>query len=369
MPELETLHLLLLTTSLSLMIAQLWVKQKQTLHILFAIFCGSVSMATVKKITGGAIGSYEYLIGLGACATCNIYWLISRTLFRGKNAFSVHHLAFAGFIALLIMSKQGYLFLNSQVTLDPSVGQFVSGILSELTMMASSFVIIAAGWEAFRGFNQANPTQKKQRLLFIGAFISAVAICKVASVSLADNPNAIAAIVACVTIGMLSVTQILIYWQGSLREQSIARSGESRANEGMASVISATSVEAASILETSPSESDAPLAAQIHDFLIEQKQFLQPNLKVADLARQLDVPEYRISRILKQFFEAKNFNHYINQLRIDYAKTLLKDPLKQKWPVLVVGLESGFASVGPFTRAFKSFTGCTPNQYRQQLVD
>jgi AraC-like DNA-binding protein len=35
--------------------------------------------------------------------------------------------------------------------------------------------------------------------------------------------------------------------------------------------------------------------------------------------------------------------------------------------VLVIGLESGFASVGPFTRAFKQFTGLTPNQYRQQF--
>jgi AraC-like DNA-binding protein len=44
----------------------------------------------------------------------------------------------------------------------------------------------------------------------------------------------------------------------------------------------------------------------------------------------------------------------------------LADEDKQKWTVLVVGLESGFASVGPFTRAFKATTGLTPNQYRQQ---
>jgi AraC-like DNA-binding protein len=34
----------------------------------------------------------------------------------------------------------------------------------------------------------------------------------------------------------------------------------------------------------------------------------------------------------------------------------------------VVGLESGFASVGPFTRAFKAHTGFTPNQYRQNQL-
>ncbi|MFK7864310.1 MAG: hypothetical protein AB8B95_08820 [Pseudohongiellaceae bacterium] len=44
------------------------------------------------------------------------------------------------------------------------------------------------------------------------------------------------------------------------------------------------------------------------------------------------------------------------------------DPDKQKWPVLVVGLESGFASVGPFTRAIKAKTSFTPNQYRQKML-
>ncbi|MFT4938211.1 MAG: AraC-like DNA-binding protein, partial [Paraglaciecola sp.] len=51
--------------------------------------------------------------------------------------------------------------------------------------------------------------------------------------------------------------------------------------------------------------------------------------------------------------------------RIRHAKTLLQDPENTHWPVVVVGMESGFASVGPFTRAFKSNSGMTPNQYRQ----
>jgi AraC-like DNA-binding protein len=43
---------------------------------------------------------------------------------------------------------------------------------------------------------------------------------------------------------------------------------------------------------------------------------------------------------------------------------LLSDPTKQHWPVLVIGMESSFASVGPFTRAFKATMGFTPHEFR-----
>ena len=99
--------------------------------------------------------------------------------------------------------------------------------------------------------------------------------------------------------------------------------------------------------------------------LEQQNMYLQPNLKVADLVRRMNVSEYRISRVFRHHFNARNFNHFINDMRIKHAKVLLEDPKNTQWPILVVGLESGFASVGPFTRAFKSICDMTPNQYRQ----
>lgn len=112
------------------------------------------------------------------------------------------------------------------------------------------------------------------------------------------------------------------------------------------------------------SHTDLTLIVQLQQLLLQQQLYLQTNLRLTDIAQQLQVPEYRVSRLLRSQFHATNFNHFINTLRIEHAKTLLTDPGKQHWPVLVVGLESGFASVGPFTRAFKTQTGDTPNEYR-----
>ena len=114
-------------------------------------------------------------------------------------------------------------------------------------------------------------------------------------------------------------------------------------------------------------EQDAQLSRQLHTVLVEHQLYLKANLKVADLARTLDVSEYRIGRAMKHGFKAKNFNQFVNHLRVEHAKVLLSDPNNLQWPVLVIGLESGFSSVGPFTRAFKSEVGCTPGQFRKTI--
>jgi transcriptional regulator GlxA family with amidase domain len=54
--------------------------------------------------------------------------------------------------------------------------------------------------------------------------------------------------------------------------------------------------------------------------------YLQTNLKVADLARHLSVLEYRVRRISRHHFNARNFNPFINEMRIKHARTLLMDP-------------------------------------------
>jgi AraC-like DNA-binding protein len=112
-------------------------------------------------------------------------------------------------------------------------------------------------------------------------------------------------------------------------------------------------------------EADQALAEQIQKMLEQQNMYLQTNLKVADLARHLSVSGYRVRRIFRHHFNARNFNQFINEMRIKHARTLLKDPENAQWPILEVGLESGFASVETFSRAFKSICDMTPNQYRQ----
>ncbi len=360
--DLSSLYLILLCTSLTFLIAQLFVVKKQVAHIIFAVFCGSIAIMATKKLTGDSIGAYQYLLGMGVCATCNGYWLLSRSLFRNESPIQIHHLLFAAAIALLIVIKQGYLFASSLSLLSALTGNLTQHVLTELTVLLSSCVLVLSFWEGCRGFKQASKTGKAQRVLFLTTFGLAVSMSKVSQGVLANNPQAHEWVIVFITLFVLFNTHVLMRWR--FKESKMASS------EYLSSSVEPITVDNSPMVSTeeSISASESELAHQVKELLVGKSLFLQPNLKVADIARQLDVSEYRISRALRSEQGARNFNQYINELRIKHAQDLLIDPDKQKWPVLVVGLESGFASVGPFTRAFKAMTSFTPNQYRQRML-
>lgn len=352
MMELQTLQVVVLCVSITLMFAQLWVRSKRTYHVLFAIFCGSVAMQMTKGLSGESIGAYQYLIGMGACATCNCYWLLSRSLFRTDNAIAVRHILVALGIALLIMLNQGYLFASHAHLVNVPEGNLGQHILRELTVLLSSCILVLSFWEGCRAWSAASATEKAQRVLFLATFGGAIALSKAMQGVFAADPVAQKAVTAAIILFVLLNTQILMFW----RDQSSHSATSSEPGTQQPGKPAAAS-----------SVDETVLSAQIKGLLIDQALFLQPNLKIADIARRLDVPEYRVSIALRAHLHARNFNQYVNQLRIKHAQTLLADSDKSAWPVLVVGLESGFASVGPFNRAFKAMTGYTPNQYRQKL--
>lgn len=356
--ELSNIYSGVLFISLVFLLAQLLVREKQMAHILFAIFCGSIAIMATKKISGDTIGEYQYLIGMGACATCNGYWLLARSLFREKNAILPQHIGVAAVIAFLIMANQGYLFVNSTELLPPVSSPFFPYVLNELTVLLSSTVIMLSFWEGCRGYNADSKKGKSQRLLFLITFGLAVTLSKLSQGLFTQSPAITEIITVLIILMVLTNTQILIMWRFNKAKSSI-HSLAKDLNSNQVSLENGCN-EAVDL-----NHNEQVLADKIQALLIHRSLYLKTNLKVADIARELDVSEYRISKALRNNLHARNFNQYVNELRIKHAKTLLADPDKQKWPVLVIGLESGFASVGPFTRTFKLLTGFTPNQYRQ----
>lgn len=344
----ENYYLLLLSLCCTLVVAQLFVKEKKAAHLLFALVCGSIALATTKKLTQDSLNGYQYLIGMGACVTCNGFWLLARALFREKHAILKRHVVFAIAIAALVIWRQGYLFIDSQLHMNArGFVEWLNIAAYELTLLLSSSVLMLAFWEGCRGFSQSQGQEKAQRVLFLSAYFICVAGTKLIENRFADNREVQEWAVTSAAILIILTAQVLLYWRFSSQRTS-------------------TSIRCVESNEPTQTEDDIALQQQVEHFLIEQKGFLKEGLKVADLAQQFNEPEYKISRVIRQNLQARNFSQLVNELRVEHAKVLLQDPAKQHWPVLVVGLESGFASVGPFTRAFKIATGTTPNQFRKQ---
>ncbi len=371
----QSIHLLLLVVSFALLCSQLLVRKKQLVHLLFAAFCGSLCLMALKRLGGAELGFYQYLLGMGVCMTCNGYWLLSRALFRKSDAISWQHILVAGTIALLIMASQGLSLLQQLWPAGQPLFTSSRIIFNELLNLLSSAVLMLTAWEACRGYTQTQGFERWQRRLFLATFGSAVVVCAViAKIWLPAKGAAvpIEVLSAGAALAILLMTQWLIHQRfaaptrgstGAAKpaDQQLAISNAMPpALQTQADLLTESSCNASTAL----SQAELALAVQLQQLLYLDKLYLQANLRLTDVAQQLQVPEYRVSRLIRNQFQASNFNCFINTLRIEHAKSLLTDPDKQQWPVLVIGLESGFASVGPFSRAFKAQTGDTPHEYR-----
>lgn len=362
----QTIHIVLLIVSFGLLCSQLFVRQKQLVHLLFAAFSGSMAIMAIKRLGGDGFGFYQYLLAMGICMTCNGYWLVARALFRQGRAILLRHILVAAAIGLLMVSLQAMQLLQQFWPESQTLLASARVVCKELLILLSSAVLMLTLWEGCRGYSQARGAERWHRQLFLATYGGAIAICGVIAKIWQPAEGAalqhdLLSAVAALTI--LVVTQWLIYcrFNKPLNAQSQVAAAEVTTN--------LVEVERAKTepLATTLTHSDMQLCDNIRQLLFQQRVFLQANLRLTDLARLLEVPEYRISRLLRSQFHASNFNQFINTLRIEHAKTLLSDPDKGHWPVVVIGLESGFASVGPFTRSFKTMVGYTPHEFRQTL--
>lgn len=324
-------------------------KRKDLLHIFWGIFCGSLAIAMVKPAAGEAIGGYQYLMGLGACATCNAFWLVVRGLFRGSNSYGLSHILFAALVSVLIILREGVLFTSDYGFISATFSAGTIGALTEAINMLSPIVLALILRDGFIGWYHASAAQRQQRSVFIICLGICIVVCSLWSglslgwsqlTAFEDGIQAISAAI------ILIITHRLIY---------VA------ANEPKTALVEASD-------NTAPSAVDQQLASLIQIQVEREQIFLQTDLKVSGLAKALGVHEYLVSHTISNVLGEKNFNQFINRYRVDYAKQRLAAPLYDRESILAVALDSGFASVGPFNRAFKSMVGMTPSQYRKQLT-
>lgn len=90
----------------------------------------------------------------------------------------------------------------------------------------------------------------------------------------------------------------------------------------------------------------------------------EEGLTIAALAGRLGTSEHRLRRLINQGLGYRNFARFVNERRIAAAQALLADPARADQPVLSIAFEVGFASLGPFNRAFREIAGRSPSDYR-----
>ncbi|MDY7029952.1 MAG: AraC family transcriptional regulator [Spirochaetota bacterium] len=98
-------------------------------------------------------------------------------------------------------------------------------------------------------------------------------------------------------------------------------------------------------------------------YMEEHKPYLEPKLKIQDLAARLGISAARLTMVLNIQLK-KNFYQFINSYRVQYAAELLKAPAMAHENILSIALETGFNSKTSFNTYFKRIMNMTPREYR-----
>lgn len=93
------------------------------------------------------------------------------------------------------------------------------------------------------------------------------------------------------------------------------------------------------------------------------KPFLNPELTLIDLARQLAIGRNQLSQVINTGV-GDNFYNFINKFRVEEVKELIKKDVKRQYTILSLARDAGFNSKSSFNKIFKKTTGLTPSEYR-----
>lgn len=92
------------------------------------------------------------------------------------------------------------------------------------------------------------------------------------------------------------------------------------------------------------------------------------DLTIGRLAARMGLPEHQLRRLINNGLGHRNFSTFINGYRIAEARQVFADSSQAEVSILTIALDTGFASIGPFNRAFKAQTGLTPSAYRRTAL-
>ncbi len=102
------------------------------------------------------------------------------------------------------------------------------------------------------------------------------------------------------------------------------------------------------------------ICEHLMEYLEKEKPYLNPNIKIIDVADCLKTNKSYLSRVINSHFK-KNFSQFINWYRVrDSMDLYMRDPTVD---ISTMASKSGFQSMTTFNTAFTRYTGMTPGEW------
>jgi len=221
-----------------------------------------------------------------------------------------------------------------------------------LTLSSLAFAVIALARTVSSWRADLVEGRRRLRLFIVGASSLYIAVTALSQLLAGPRPMPGASLVGALTLlaiaGTVAGTLLRVN-----REQSIFLP------------VTAAVAPAATPSPPPPAPVDAGLLARLERLMAVERAYRRDGLTIGALAEKLNLPEYRLRRLINQGLGYRNFNSFLNHYRIDDAKAALADRAQAAVPIVTIAMDAGFSSLGPFNRAFKAETGLTPGDYRR----
>jgi AraC-like DNA-binding protein len=107
----------------------------------------------------------------------------------------------------------------------------------------------------------------------------------------------------------------------------------------------------------------AQMKEQLLAYMEQNKPYLDPELTLVDLAKQVTMSRNQLSQVINNGI-GDNFYNFVNKFRVEEVKTLIKNDAGKQYTLMSLANDAGFNSKSSFHKIFKKMTGLTPSQYR-----
>jgi AraC-like DNA-binding protein len=294
-----------------------------------------------------------------------LMWCFTRSLLDDDYRFSLRELA-----VVVMVSVFPALYCLQAFSVDMPWLAAVSAYGSIPPFAAMAYLV----WSILRGFrDDLVEPRRRFRFWVVGVIIASSAL----SILSEELQNQQAAQLLR-SVAILPSVALLTFWLLRFQAnnllflddvQSVAASSSSdqfSGTETEALMATEQSAESHPVLKIDPK--DQSTFGRLQQLMANEKVFLQADLNIYALALQLHVPEHQLRALINGGLGYRNFSHYLAEARIQHAKMLLADPGQARRQILAIAMDSGFASLATFNRAFKSTVGTTPTDFRNEQL-
>lgn len=300
--------------------------------------------ATAHVIDGFRLGGRDHaapVIWTMSVAATGLFWALAYALFADERRFSLHRLwPTAGLVALWILARL------APPAICPTVCLVFN--LASVTLVLHALVTIWRGW---RG--DLVVQRRRLRGPVMAAAAGYILLLSAQDIAWATGVSGfqVSGVLQASVLGVLALAAAAAL----LRAEPLLMAAPAAPDR-------VTSTVSRAALDLGPA--DRLVLARLETAMDEQEVWRGEDLSITALAALVGAPEHRLRRLINGVLGHRNFADYVNGRRVEAAKLALADPELALKSISTIAYDLGFASLGPFNRAFRAATSVTPSAWR-----